>query len=918
MEKTTILVVEDEEIIAADLAIKLERLGYEVVGQAAGRDEAIELACRLQPQIVLMDIWLKDRMDGIEAAEAIRHRLDVPVVYLTAHSDSATLERAKLSQPFGYILKPFQERALSTAIEIALHRHQSDRQLREQREWLRVTLTSIGDAVITCDTEGRITFLNPVAEALTGWKNDEARELPIKRVFLLVNEDTHQPIEDPVALVLQEGRPRNLSNHTALVARDGREVPVEDSAAPILDADGRVIGVVLVFHDVTEKRRAQEALRQSEERYRLVTQATNDAIWDINLSAGTIQWNDTYKTVFGRPPETADSWQWWIDNIHPEDRERTVSGLQEALDSRQNNWTCDYRFMRVDGNWAHIFDRAYIGRDESGKACRVIGAMLDLTERKQAEDRIRHLASFPQLNPNPIIEVSPLGSITFINAATQRALENLGLDKDDATVFLPQDIDSILKDLSKQEDQSLYRELAIRDRIFGETIHVASAFNVARIYAYDITERKQAEERLEADVTALSRIHALSTKVLEAEGLEPLLQEIMDAAITIMKANTGTLQLIEGDSLRIVAYHGHDRPFLDFFARAENVASVRGEATKRVDRVVLEDVESSALFAGTPSLSILREAGVRAVQSTPLISHHGELLGILTTQWGVPHVPDEHDLWRIDMLVRLATDLIVHKKAEEALKKLNEELENLVAQRTAELREKDQILLLQSRQAAMGEMICNIAHQWRQPLNALGLTIQQLVLYYDNGEFNREFLDNKVLQSMELIQHMSKTIDDFRNYFRPDKEKTEFKVNEAIANTVSLIEDSFKNRHIRIEVLAKDDPAIFGYPNEFAQAVLNILNNAGDALTERAIKDPMVTITICSGDNRAVVTIADNAGGIPEEIIAKIFDPYFTTKGPQHGTGVGLFMSKAIIEKNMGGKLAARNIANGAEFRIEV
>jgi len=171
---------------------------------------------------------------------------------------------------------------------------------------------------------------------------------------------------------------------------------------------------------------------------------------------------------------------------------------------------------------------------------------------------------------------------------------------------------------------------------------------------------------------------------------------------------------------------------------------------------------------------------------------------------------------------------------------------------------------------------------------------------------------------MELIQHMSRTIDDFRNYFRPDKEKSTFKVTEAIENTLSLIEDSFKNQHIDIEVVAKNEPVIYGYRNEFAQALLNILNNARDALTERSIDAPKVIITIYTEDNRAIVTVTDNAGGIDKEIMGKIFDPYFTTKGPQSGTGVGLFMSKTIIEKNMGGRLVARNIANGAEFRIEV
>ncbi len=170
MIQPRILIVEDEAIVAADLAGKLGRLGYEVAGIAAEGKEAVAMACRLGPQLVLMDIWLEGPMDGIEAAEAIRRQLDVPVIYLTAHSDPATLARAKLTGPFGYILKPFEERELATQIELALHKHQADRQLRDQREWLRVTLRSIGDAVIATDAAGQVAYINPVAEALTGWK----------------------------------------------------------------------------------------------------------------------------------------------------------------------------------------------------------------------------------------------------------------------------------------------------------------------------------------------------------------------------------------------------------------------------------------------------------------------------------------------------------------------------------------------------------------------------------------------------------------------------------------------------------------------------------------------------------------------------------------------------------------------------
>jgi PAS domain S-box-containing protein len=283
MSSTKILIVEDEVIVAENLHIKLEQLGYGVAGIAVKGEEAIKMALRLKPQLILMDIQLNGQEDGIHAAEMIRAQYDVPVIYLTAHSDPATLARAKLTGPFGYILKPFEMRDLSTQIELALYKHKADLQVREQREWLRVTLTSIGDAVIATDAAGRITFVNPVAESLIGWTAREAIGQPISKVFRIVNEQTGRSLEDPVACVLRECRMVPLANHTAIVTRDGRRVPIEDSAAPILDATGHVIGVVLVFHDVTQKRRAQEALRESEERYRNLFESIDQGFCIIEI-----------------------------------------------------------------------------------------------------------------------------------------------------------------------------------------------------------------------------------------------------------------------------------------------------------------------------------------------------------------------------------------------------------------------------------------------------------------------------------------------------------------------------------------------------------------------------------------------------------------------------------------------------------
>jgi PAS domain S-box-containing protein len=278
MGKAKILIVEDEAIVAADLAGKLKQLGYDVVGKAAAGDEALAMTGRRRPHLVLMDISLQGSMDGTEVAAAIRNRYDLPVVYLTAHSDPATLSRANLTGPFGYILKPFEDRDLATQIELALHKYQIDRELRKQREWLQVTLASIGEAVIATDATGRISLMNRVAERLTGWTAAEAVGQPVQGVLRIVHKQKRMPCDELIANTPGDHRALSLEHDTSLVQKNGQQVYIESNAAPIRDASGRVIGSVLVFRDVTEKRQAEESLRRAKEDWEETFNAVPDCV----------------------------------------------------------------------------------------------------------------------------------------------------------------------------------------------------------------------------------------------------------------------------------------------------------------------------------------------------------------------------------------------------------------------------------------------------------------------------------------------------------------------------------------------------------------------------------------------------------------------------------------------------------------
>lgn len=295
MAKANVMVVEDEGLIALSIQRTLRNLGYAVPAVVASGEEAVRQALALRPDLVLMDIMLEGDMDGITAATQIQASLDVPVVYLTAYSDDHTLARAKVSGPFAYLVKPFEEVNLRATLEMALYRHGMERRLKESEHWLATTLNSIGDAVIATDAQGVVTFLNPQAERLTGWSRQEAAGKPVADVFRIMDEAMRTPPANPLDRALETGAVADLVNPTLLVTRNGEERPIDDSAAPIRDEQGNKMGGVLVFRDVTERRRIEEELRHYRDYLEdLVEQRT----WDLQQAKAVAEAASQAKSEF--------------------------------------------------------------------------------------------------------------------------------------------------------------------------------------------------------------------------------------------------------------------------------------------------------------------------------------------------------------------------------------------------------------------------------------------------------------------------------------------------------------------------------------------------------------------------------------------------------------------------------------------
>ena len=790
-----------------------------------------------------------------------------------------------------------------SALRVRAARDRAEKALRQSQEWLRVTLGSIGDAVLATDTRGRITFLNPVAAALTGWSPEAAEGQPIQSVFQVIDQQTSRAEKDIVARVLQEGRAFELTNHTVLITKDGRRVPVEDSAAPIVDNDGRVIGVVLVFHDVTEKRRGQEALRRAEAELKEAQRLAHVGNWYWDPETDSITGSEEFFRIHGLNPRMQlIIFRDMRGRFYPaEDWDRLQAARQKTLQTG-TGYQLEVQVNRA-GARAWLTTRGEAVRDSEQKIVGLRGTVQDITERKRAEEELRRgeearkvaeavklerqrLYDVLETLPAMVCLLSPDYHVVFANRSfRERYGESNGrhcyeyrFGSDGPCAFC--ETFRVMK-----TGQPHHWELHTRDG------HIVSVYDFPFLdvdgsplvleMGIDITEQRRAEAELKKHRTLLedmvrqrtSDLRALNLQlradIAERRRVEEDLRQTSNILLAISK-HTPDLIFAKDRQGRIV--HASDSVLR---LLGKSVGEVLGKTDAechtdpRLGEAVMEN-ERIVRETGRPlvveELAALPDGTVRTFLSTkvPWLGENGSLLGTFS----------------------ISVDITERKRS-------------------------DQALLRSEKLAAVGRMAASIAHEINNPLSAVMNTIY--LAKASLNEYEKEALRQYLDLADDELRRISHITRQTLGFYRESSVPIPVSMNTILDSVVDLLRGKIrvKNAIIQKQYAEEEDVRIPAIGGELRQIFSNLLANSLDAIQERGIVTLRVSRStfVNSGQSRVRVTVADNGKGIDAAMLPHIFEPLFTTKEAT-GSGLGLWVSKQLIEKH-GGSIQVRTSTQG-------
>jgi PAS domain S-box-containing protein len=750
------------------------------------------------------------------------------------------------------------------------------------------------NSVFITDARGTIEYVNPTFIETYGY--DESTALG-NNPRMLQSGLTSGDIYRELWQTITSGR--NWSGELANRCRDGNIVWQSVSISPIVDDMGTISHFLAIEDDITRHKTLESGLKRQLDFIQALIDALPHPIY-YKGSDGRYQRVNRAFEEFSHM-DGGGSVGKTVFDIFPHDLAVQLKAMDDALFARPGRNVREFHLLERDGSARDILSHKATFTDEHGKAIGIIGSHFDITEYKRVEAalaeneaRLRELTSTVG---EGIYVVDEQQVITFVNPAAVKMLgwsEQKLIGQDVHRIFNCQGhADSAgavadpccLAELIRQSQRTL--------RSQGETFlrKDGMPFPVSVIASPIMREGRYAG--------AVVAFHDITEQQFTQRLLDNTLQELRTV---LDNAQIGVAYLREGKFSWINRYmeqmFGHTIDEL----RNESLSILCGNSAQ--DQKVCE-------------CGMLQDLGKNQVYECEhqMMRRSGEKFWC--HQRGVAIDPDDPAAGSIWIML----DIDKLKKTEHRLKALNESLAQRVDEETRKSLEKERLLIQQGRNAAMGEMIGNIAHQWRQPLSTLGVVIQNIHSDFREGVLDEGELAKYVDTAKRVIQRMSCTIDDFRDFFRPSRVKEQFSIYQSIEETIRLLAAMLKNNGIEIALTGDPDLVAYGHPNEFSQVILNFVVNAKDALVERKTPKGHIDIALNVRDGNGAVTIRDNAGGIDEDQLEKIFDPYYTTKA--NGTGIGLHMNRTIIEQHMSGSITCRNLFDreqrlGAEFSITI
>jgi PAS domain S-box-containing protein len=939
--KAKVLLVDDEPANLLSLKAVLEELDVVLVEAHSG-EGALRLLLEGEFAVVFLDVQMPG-LDGFETARLIRGREDsrhTPIIFQTAYdTDRTTIEQAYALGAVDFLIKPLIPVVLRAKVnefvELLQYRQQVKRQaeqlrqterrefehklaeentrLQQQREWLRVTLGSIGDGVITTDAEGRVTFLNPVAESLTGWKQEQAAGRLFTEVFHIVNEMTRQTVENPIARVIATGHIVGLANHTVLFARDGTERAIDDSAAPIRGSEGAVSGVVLVFRDVTERRRLERAARSLAS----IVASSDDAIIGKDVNGVITSWNEGAERVFGYPAAEAVGRP--VAMLAPSDRADEMPAILARIRRGERVDHFDTVRRGKNGRLVPISLTVSPIRDEDGKIIGASKIARDISERKRAEEALheekeRLHATLTGIG-DAVIVTDAESRVTLMNPVAQALTgwNEHGVGRPLEEVF------RIVNEQTRQPVESPVTRVIREGAVVGLGNHTAliardgsqvpiadsgapirsaagDIIGVVLVFR-DVTERKRAEQA--------TRFLADASKSLAAlVDYDSTMQKVARLAVPSF-ADWCAVDVVDPDgSLRRVAVAHANPSKVELAHELHRRYPPDPDAPQGVPRILrtgqpeLISEITDALLVETVKdeelRRIMRELGLKSYLGVPLRAR-GKTVGAIT------FVAAESGR-RFD-----ATDLAV---AEDLAHRAGIAMEN--ARLYSEVREADR---------RKDEFLAMLAHELRNPLAPIRNALQ--IMKQTGAD---AAMRGRVREMMERqVQHMTRMVDDLLDVSRITRGKIELRkevvdLASVVGRTVEATRPLIEDRRQELTVDLPSGPVhLEADPTRLEQVLANVLNNAAKYTDHGG----HIWLTARQEGGEFVLRVRDTGVGILADMLPRIFEPFVQSDRVLHqsqgGLGIGLTLVRSLVEMH-GGTVTAHSEGpgKGSEFIVRL